>query len=124
MLPGTYGARKAQLENLPAEKGADGIGYQTVLAPVSGADDISGARRCQRHAVIAIAAGREKGIAIGRRDKLGATLAAAVGIAAAHGIGFAVSLRTRLDGIAFVARDDEQRTHRRTGPNTLEHMDR
>src|SRR5579864_5874490 len=80
MLPRTDRLGIADHDRLSCKKGAHDVGDQSVLRPISAADDVACPRRCQRETMPGVFVRIEKGTAIGRGDQLRASLAAVVGI--------------------------------------------
>src|ERR1700752_2211390 len=100
--------RIADFENLARSKCPDRVGNETILRPVSTADDVAGpSRRCGR---------LTKASVIGRQQEFGAALAGAVGVMASHWLVLAISPYPLPVFVALVACNNDKRpNHVRTG---------
>ena len=103
VLPGADCRGVADDGRLARHHGPHHVRDQAVPGPVAAADDVAGPRRRQSDLGAAGPGRREERAAIGGHHELGATLAAAVGVVAAHGVDLAAAPVPLRVLVAFVA---------------------
>src|ERR1035437_3454669 len=104
MLPWPHGERTADLKQLPRLPGANRVGDETILRPVTAADHIAGAGARHRDAL-----GTQEGIPVTGDDDFTGRLAGAVRVSAAERIVFPVVPRRVSVTIDLVGRDHDRR---------------
>ena len=120
VLPRPERVRRANDEGRSAGKCADRVGYQAIFGPISTADNIPGPNRGNRRR-----GGGGKEAAAERRDhELRASLAAAVRVAPAERIDFAIGPRPFSVFIALVASHDDNRAYLRAAAHRFQQVHR
>src|SRR5215475_10460489 len=121
VLPGADRVRISHLHWLPCKKGSHCVRHEAILCPVASADHVSSSsgRHGRDHRTFA----KKERVAIGRGHEFSASLAARIGIMAAHWLMLLIALHPSLVLVAFITRHHESCSHTLYLTNRLEHID-
>ena len=126
MLPGTHRAGIANHHCLIGQKSAHDVRHQSILRPVSAADDVAGARAGQRRRSGSSGSGlgREVGAPVSRGDQLRTALAARIGIVSPHRFVLTVSPGPLAIFVALVTGHVHDGSNVPAASSGLEHVNR
>ena len=107
VLPGTDRRGVSHRHGFARRQVMHDVGDDPIDGPVAAADHVAGPHRGQLHTMLGQPLGREVAATIRRRQEFRGAFAGAIGIAAAHRVGFIVRPAVVVRLVTLVARDHE-----------------